>query len=110
MEIIYKMLEPIDGAVVALSLLVGVIGLGGFITAIVCIASGDRDKDTWILFAAGLFLFGVSILSIVSECNTRKELVFARIAPETAYVELAPEWEYIDNEGDIYTLVKRVSN
>jgi hypothetical protein len=110
MEIIYKMLEPIDGAVIALSLLVGVIGLGGFIAAVVCIASGDRDKDSWVLFVAGLCLSGMSILSIVSECNTRKELVFARIAPETAYVELAPEWEYIENEGDIYTLVKRVNN
>ena len=110
MEIIYKMLEPINGATVAFSLLVGIIGLGAFIGAIVCITSGDKDKDTWILFAAGLFLFGVSILSIVSEYNTRKELVFARIAPETAYVELAPEWDYIDNEGDIYTLVKRISN
>lgn len=109
MEIIYKMLEPIDGVVIALSLLASVIGLGTCIGSIVCIV-GDGDKDLWFIFAVGLFLLSMGIFSIVYECNTRKELVFARVAPETAYVELAPEWEYIDNEGDIYTLVKRVND
>ena len=107
MEIIYKMLEPIDVARVVLALLLGVIGLGAFLGAIICIISGERDKDYWILFAAGLFLLGTSILSIISECNNRKELIFARIAPETSYMELAPMWDYVDNEGSIYTLVKR---
>lgn len=107
MEILYTMNEPLDSFALALAILLGMVGLGLFIGAIVMIAGGDKDTLNWGFLATGLIMVAACIVIIGAETNRQKKLVIARISPETAYSEIAPEWKYVQNHDDIYTLKPR---
>lgn len=102
MEILYIETKPMPNPILLVVSLL--LAIAAVVVTIIGMYFGISDKEPDLIeraCCAGILAIFFGWLLYHQFTNTQT-FTYAKVAPDTPYVEIAREWNYVSNQGDVY--------